>query len=429
MKRKRGSLADVFSNNKILLIFSVLLAAVIWGLIAIFFSPVEERVITGVPVVIDLKNSVPAKFGLQVFGQREFTISITVSGQRYLISPAALKADDFIVTADASRVDAAGKSDLRLDIRTKNRNADFEIVAYSESSISVYFDYLLEQEYAVEPEVSSELESIVGEGYIRGETIVSRELVTVSGPATEVEKITRVIAKVKVEETLLKTTAFESTVIPLNEYNGTLRYLTVNGGEDAVTVTVPVLKTAELRSNLLFKGTPSYFALNPIAVECVPETLNVAMAEDLLDDSGTLNVLALDFSDINTGRNSFTVDSREIPNAIVLDEIEEITLTFTIPEEFRRRTVGLPMQNVSFTNAREGAVLSVLRSGDLTVTVIGLEDDLAELTGENLYATVDASLLEDTDETQTAVASVFVRDKYSVWVYGSYELPVKIIAG
>ena len=424
MKKLHFSLLKLFSNNKAAFVFSVLMAVLIWVLVAIFFSPVEQRTIDNVPVTIDLENSIPEKLGLQVFGQSEFKVSVTVSGKRYVISPTALTADDIVVTANTNYVDSAGKNILQLELAPKDAGADFEITGCSEESVEVFFDHLLEKEYTVVPDISSD-GNVVADGFIQGDTVLSSELVTVSGPATEVEKIKNVIAKVQIDAPLKKTTTFDSTAIPINEYGGTLRYLTVNDGYDVVTVTVPVLKPAKLKTSVLFKNTPSYFADNPVSYACSPDTLSVAMAADLLENAASVSVGSIDFSQINTGTNTFKFRSDSIANAKVMDDTKEISVSFTIPD-FEKKTLTMPVDNITFKNVSDGTKAAVAESGGITVTVIGLPEEIDTLTGSDISASIDASQLEADKGTQKATADITISNTKSCWAFGTYTVDVSL---
>ncbi len=424
MKKLHFSLLKLFSNNKAAFVFSALMAVLIWVLVAIFFSPVEQRTIDNVPVVINFQNSIPEKLGLQVFGQSEFKVSVTVSGKRYVVSPTALTADDIVVTANTNYVDSAGKNILQLELAPKDAGADFEITGCSEDSVEVFFDHLLEKEYTVTPDITTDGD-IVTDGFIQGDTVLSSELVTVSGPATEIEKIESIIAKVKIDAPLDKTSTFDSSAIPINEYGGTLRYLTVNDGYDVVTVTIPVLKAATLKTSVLFKNTPSYFADNPVSYVCNPDKLDVAMAADLLENAASVSVGSIDFSQINTGDNRFKFKSDAIANAKVMDNTTEISVSFAIPD-FEKKTFSMPVDNITFKNADDDTNTASVDSGGLTVTVIGLPDEIETLKGEDIFASIDVSKLDADKTAQKATADITVSNTKSCWAYGTYTVDVSL---
>ena len=110
--KNKFKLNDLFNNDVFLLVFSLVAALFVWLLVVINVSPATTRVIKGVKVNID--STIPSQFGLEVFGEKEFTVDVTVKGKKYQISSAALSADDITVTAQTNNVDSAGNRTLQL---------------------------------------------------------------------------------------------------------------------------------------------------------------------------------------------------------------------------------------------------------------------------------------------------------------------------
>ena len=105
MKAKKLSLRQLFSNTKFLVVFSIVVAFIFWIVVALEYAPVVENEIKDIPVKIDMNNSVPDKLGLQIFGQSDYTINVTVRGNRYIVGGDLLTADDFEATAQTAYVD------------------------------------------------------------------------------------------------------------------------------------------------------------------------------------------------------------------------------------------------------------------------------------------------------------------------------------
>ena len=85
-KNTKYTLSSLLANNRFLLIASFIISFVLWVWVAIEQSPEVQRVINNVPVSIKYENSVPEKLGLQIFGKSDFTIDITVTGKKYIVS-------------------------------------------------------------------------------------------------------------------------------------------------------------------------------------------------------------------------------------------------------------------------------------------------------------------------------------------------------
>ena len=127
LKEKFSSL---IMNNKVIAVVSLILSFVIWMWIAIEKSPIETTVIKGVPVAFEMEGSVPEKLGLQIFGDKEFTVDITVSGKRFVLQ--TLDSSKFNVTAQTNYVDSAGSKSLLLKA---DSSADCDIISLSQNYV------------------------------------------------------------------------------------------------------------------------------------------------------------------------------------------------------------------------------------------------------------------------------------------------------
>ena len=54
MKKRKLPISKLFYNNRFAMVFSIIVAVIIWLVVALFFSPEVERVIKNVPVKIEL---------------------------------------------------------------------------------------------------------------------------------------------------------------------------------------------------------------------------------------------------------------------------------------------------------------------------------------------------------------------------------------
>ena len=120
----------ILYDNKALLIFSFVAAIIIWLVVAISLSPTDTATIKDVPVSIDLTNSVPAQFNLEIFGQSDFKVDVEITGKRYIVNSSSISAGSVKVVAQTAYVDSAGKHSLALKVSKTNEDDEFEIPAF-----------------------------------------------------------------------------------------------------------------------------------------------------------------------------------------------------------------------------------------------------------------------------------------------------------
>ena len=273
-KSASGVFRNLIYNNKLAMLFSLILAFGIWIWVAIEKSPVVEITVSAVPVKIDMENSVPAQLHLQTFGQTEFYVDVTVTGKRFVVS--ALTPEDLTVTAQTNYVDSAGTKSLQLKA-TANDSRDYEIQRISQNYIDVYFDTYKEAEFAIEPRILAPDDKTVVDGCILGSVLFSKNTVVVSGPSAEVNKVTGVIAETSVSAPLSATTTVQPEIKLQTDGQETLSYVELNTGESTVTMTMPVLKKVVLPTSVTFKNAPGGYLNGDVPVTVSPSQIEAAV--------------------------------------------------------------------------------------------------------------------------------------------------------
>ncbi|MBQ6935206.1 MAG: hypothetical protein IJN49_01530, partial [Clostridia bacterium] len=182
MTTNKSKFSVLLNNNKFVFVIAFLSSIIIWLAVTINVSPETTRIIKDVKVTVD--STVPSQFGLEVFGDNEFYVDVTVKGKKYQISPANLSADDIIVLAQTNNVDSAGNRTLLLKAESATGSNNYTISAISQRSIDVYFDVPKTIDMVVEPEVITDGFEIVKEGFVTGPVNLSETSVTLTGPAT-----------------------------------------------------------------------------------------------------------------------------------------------------------------------------------------------------------------------------------------------------
>ena len=132
------------------MVFSVLAAIAFWLVVVVEFGVEVEKEIKGIDVVIDY-DRIEEDLGLKPFGQKNFTVDVTVSGKKYIVDADEI-ADEIEVKANTSYVSTAGNAALKLSVTSDS--SIYEIVDCSTDEITVYFDYPGSKELVIEPEIT-----------------------------------------------------------------------------------------------------------------------------------------------------------------------------------------------------------------------------------------------------------------------------------
>lgn len=418
---KKFSLGALLHNQNALLVISVFLAFFVWLAISLNEAPEVERVVERVKVTID--DSVPNQLGYEAFGADEIYVDITVKGKRYLVGDNVLTADDFEVTAVTTYVDVPGNYTLQLKATSKDANADYTIVAKSQDYIEVYFDTPKTAEIAVEPNVICESDELIySEEYISAEPFASLEKVTVTGPATEVDKIIHALATITTEGELKTTETAVAELSFVDAYGDPIEYLSVARADSEVTVTIPVYKLAELPVTVEFTNSPRYYIENPLTIVCAPIKIDVAVDTVKLETLENISIGSVDFSQLAPGVNTLEFDTSGIVDAVPVNESQKFTV-YVNTGNVTEQTFTLDARNISFTGSNDKFDISLVKDTEITVRVVGTAEELAKISLNDISASIDIGSLDVVSGENTVPLTVTLKNNYC-WIYGQYTAAV-----
>lgn len=423
-KSKKFSFENILDNNRFLMILSFIIAFGLWVWVAIDKSPEIQTVITDVPVKINLENSIPQQLGLQIFGESEFTVDVTVTGKKYILS--SLKADDIQVEANTNYVDSAGTKTLQLKVSPADNSEEFNISSMSSTYIEVFFDTYKEVEFSLNGDVSTSLKTIIPDGCIMGDIVFSKNTVTVSGPTTEVNRITGVYATANVNEVLEKTTTFDPDVKLVTSDGSKLEYSKMTIDESEITMTIPVLKVVSLPTKVEFKNAPSYFIENPLPYTVYPSTVKVAVPVDMIETTKYFIVDTIDFADIANSYNTFNVDVESNNSLKIVDESVKKFRIRVNASNFESKTITVPVSKITLKDNRNDFKVVLNGNKDIAVTVIGTPASLEKITADNITIQVDTADKSLTKDTTIIPAKVVVNSESGCWAFGKYDVKVKV---
>ena len=423
-KKSKISLSNVVHDNRFVALFSLLIAFALWTWIAMEKSPEVQTVITDVPVQINLENTIPKQLGLEIFGESEFKVDVTVRGKKYIVS--ALDSNDIQVVANTNRVDSAGLWTLQLKVTPKDDSDDFNISSTSSTHVEVYFDTYKEIEVALEGIVDTKLDSYVPIDCLAGDVVLSKNTVLLSGPATEINRVSGVSATAVVDTVLEKTTTFDTKIVIKTTDGTELEYTKINTDDGNITMAVPVLKVVTLPTTVEFKNAPSYFINNPLKYSIYPSSVKVAIPVDAIETTKEFVVNTIDFADITNSYNTIYVNTDAIVSYKIMDESVKNFRININASEFSLKTLSIPFSAIKIKNDREDFDVSLNTNKDIAVTLVGPKSDIDAITAESLSIEVDTTGQTIVSNTQTLQGRVLVASDYSCWAIGKYDIKVLV---
>lgn len=423
MKLKKLSLRQLFSNTKFLVVFSILVAFIFWIVVALEYAPVIENEIKDIPVKIDMNNSVPDKLGLQIFGQSDYTINVTVRGNRYIVGGDLLTADDFEATAQTAYVDSAGKHSLVVKVTAKDANADYEIISKSTDYIEVYFDKYAEKEVEVTPRIISELDDYTADDYMfdKADIIYETKTVKVSGAQTEVNSITAAYADIPIEKKLTQSETIDASVVLSNGSDLDSKYVKINGESRlTVPVTLPVYKMQTSAVSVSFKNTPSDYINSPLLYSISPSRVRVAVLQNGSDTTNSLEIGTIDFANITPSNGSFTFLASNVKTAKFLDGTTSFNVEVNT-DGLSTKKLEPNINSIMITGGSGVSAGNVDLSSIGSVTVVGTQTALASVNANMLEVNINLTNIKLEEGENTVPVTVTIKNSKNCWVSGSYS--------
>ncbi len=408
---------DLFYNDKFVLVLSFFIAVGIWLAVVINVGEETSRVIKNVKVNID--TAIPSQFGLEVFGNPDYTVDVTVTGKKYQISNAALSAEDILVTAQTDNVDSAGIRTLQLKAEDIQGRTSYKISATSLKTVDVYFDTSKTVQLVIEPELIADGFNPVDEGYTCGVLNLSESSVSVTGPSAEINRINKVAASLKLDAPLSANKSAKAKVQLLDENGKSDFKYTVLSIEDVV-LTIPVLRVKEVDTSVTYKNAPDSYVVDPLPFVVSPSKDSFNISVDDYEKTTSFSIGTVDFKLLSPSNHVFNFDSADLGDA-KYGENETYTVDVDVSSIDQEYFVIEP----SKYKITAGKVKYSCSELNKSVVVVGTPKNLAAITEDMISVAVDFSELDlNKGQTVTVPAVVSVKSDTGCWIYGNYSVDV-----
>lgn len=437
-KNKKSSIEGLFYNNKFLMVFSIIVAVLLWANVKINYSADTTRTISDLK--ISLANTVSQAEDIEVFfGSEELLAEVEVSGKAYNINQHALTKDDIIVEATGSYVDTAGYKVLTLTAKIADTSAagDVNITKITPSSITVYFDRKTTGTFNVEAKLENDMDSLVSDEFTVGQPVPSMSTVEVTGPATILNKLTKVYFKAQIDESNLPLTATKEVAAEIAyqlDRASDSKYLTCNSINDEsnpATVTIPLYVSKEVGTSVKFVNQPVSYSEEMPKFTVYPSKVNV-LYNTKDEEIETLYVGTVDFSNVSNKVNYFEFPVDEKLGVNIVDKtISEFTVSLDM-SSMSSVTFNKTPSKIVLLNQDENYnyIIDFEKSELNAITAIGPRESLDKITNEDIQVEINVSSLnlEGSEEQLVEVSNISIAsDKIDdCWIYGKYKAYISV---
>lgn len=417
MKIPKFHLDSLWQNNTFFKVISVVIACIIWVVVAMNMKTDIPREIKEVPVTMDNQTSFITRMGLTIIGDESLFVDVTIEGQRLVVG--SIRPEDIAVSVDLSSVNGAGNFSLPL-VAENVSGKDFAISSISPSTVNLKFDRMVTKKFNVD--VKMEGLVVPEEGYLMEEAVVSPTQVSVTGPDTDIAKIAKCVVSVDHEGSLTKTTAFTSDIVLLDKDGNKIETSGLTMDVKQAEVTVPILKTVDLPVKVEFLNAPTNLDLEELEYAVSNETVTVAGPVDEIDKYSEIILGYIDFKALDLESN-FTFDVELPENFINVAHTETVTVTFDWTDMVAKE---FTVTNLSLVNVPSDYDARLLTDRVTKVKIIGPAQVLETMTADDLVGQIDLSKRSvETGQFKTAV-TISAPSKNLVWAVGDYTAVVVI---
>lgn len=412
---------SLLSDRRVRLAVSILGAIIAWMAVTIVVQPGTTTTISNVPVDYTYDSSVYTSRGLSIVSAPDKTVTLKLSGDGYTIG--GLTQADFVVYPDWSGVRDSGEKTLRLRVRSVNTLLNDVSVSIegSDNTVNVVFDIV--EEKTIPVQVTTNYLTIE-DGYILYNTSVSRESITLSGPSSELSKVSSCTAEVTYKGKLTETVTLNTPLRFYTQSGSEVNFQYTSLEESSVEVTLQVYKTATLPVEISFINTPRGFDNSVLVYSLSQKNLKVAGPESVI---GSLNKISVGSIDLST----FALDKiYEMPiqlpdNIHLLDNISTITVSFDC-SRMGTKTMNLPAECVQVINLPSTYQLTVETERLMNVTLCGPKAALETLTPEQVVIEINANDFSVALGQQNIACKLYVPSNGRIFALGSYVIQCRI---
>ena len=418
MPVKKNWLRKLFYNDKFVIVFSLLAAFGLWLIITVAENPIREKTYKNININIDTAGTTAEDLALYLISTNHTTANVKISAPSYVL--ASLNSNDITVSANLTDVTESGKKTLTLNAYCEN-NGDVKVLSVSPATIDAVFDYRDTKQYDIEIEAVG---ASAVEGLVVDTPVVSNSAeaaISITGPRTELEKISRVVAHVDVNETLEISRNFDAEILLYDADGNTLDKNAFNIPTNTVKVTVPILKRKTVPVVVTFSNAPEYYHSRPISHTASISEITILGPESTMADIESVSLSPIDFDLITVDNKNFQL-APILPNGVKISgNITTVDVAINISNSGFGTTV-LDVNNFEFKNITDGLKASAPAIED--VKICGPRNVVRGLSASDLYAVAD--LTGKTSGEYTVAVRVFSKKNNNIWQVGKYNVVVTI---
>ncbi|MBP0979527.1 MAG: hypothetical protein J6C55_02645, partial [Oscillospiraceae bacterium] len=312
------------TNNLGPKLLAIIISIVVWFIVVWLVDPDVTTSIKNVPIELgNSESSAIKKMGLDVIDGNNLFATVYMRGNRNIIG--LIGADDILVLAQASNITEAGTYELEVSAGVKNQMyKDIKFSAISPSVIKVKIDKLITKTVPVEVICNG---VTVPDGYLLEETVSSVDVVNITGPEKDIEKVDKAIVICDIDKKISETLKLTEEIRLRSNTDIDVDTKYINIDNEVVNITLPVLKKKILPVTVDFINQPKGFPTEEFEYFVEPSTITVAGLPEEVDKKESVNIAYIDMKNLSLeGEEEYKI---EIPsNFVNVENVDKVKIKF-----------------------------------------------------------------------------------------------------
>lgn len=384
-------------GNLPMIILSLLLAILIWLVVAMTLYPSIPKTIENIPLSVDIAGSPAADSGLSVISCDVDTVDVQLVGSRTQIGN--LNAENLTAYVDYENVTSTGKKTLSIKVKSDS-GINYEVKSITPSTAVVELDKYDTLPFEVKPKIPN-VKYAEGKTIDPDEFTCEPDIINITGPSAQLAKISSVYAVSDRNLTLDSSYTLNSDEVQLFSEDGTrIDASSLLFDTSTFTINIPVLTQKTVKPVVQILNAPTDFDQSCLDFKMSADSLTIASNNSFSEIPDTLNIGKIPLSDLDIGySNTFDISSvLETSGMINKSGIDSITVTLN-DEGLAKKEIVLDGSSIRLSNTPNDNYDYDILTQKLTISVIGPEGVISELTASDF--TADVNLLNaDTSQDQ-----------------------------
>lgn len=409
-----------FTNNIGPKFLAMIVAVVIWFIVIWIIDPDVTKAIKNIPIEIGTsESSAIKKMGLDIIDGNNIFATVYMRGNRNIVG--LIDSNDILVLADASNITEAGTYELEVSAGMKNQiYRDIKFPAINPSVIKVKVDRLITKTVPVEIICNG---VTVPDGYLLEKAVASLDIVNITGPEKDVEKVDKAVVICDINKKISETLKITEDIKLMSDAIADIDTKYINMDSEVVNITLPVLKKKILPITVDFINQPKGFPIDDFKYSVDPKTIEVAGLAEEVDKKESVNIAYIDMKKLSLdAEEEYKI---EIPsNFVNVENVEKVKIKFDVGKTSSRLFSNV-MIKIPYVLSDYDININTKKIDN--IKIIGKQDIIDNLISGDIVAEVEINENEISVGQVTVPVKISVPNKGLVWAVGDYSAVVTIV--